>query len=80
LFFRCTFVAAPRHPKPRRFNFHIHVDRTRLRTRHAFLSAVRDFQSAEGPLNIWARSFIILTPRTPSSASALNRLQQHSVL
>jgi hypothetical protein len=40
--FKCTLVAAPRHPKPRRFTFHLHVKRTRLRTRRAFSSTVRD--------------------------------------
>ena len=33
---KCTLVAAPRHPKPRRCTFHLHVKRTRLRTRRAF--------------------------------------------
>ena len=40
--FKCSLAAAPRHPKPRRCTFHLHVKRTRLRTRCAFSSTVRD--------------------------------------
>jgi hypothetical protein len=42
LVFKCTLVVAQRHPKPRRFTFHLHVKRTRLQTRRAFSSMVRD--------------------------------------
>jgi hypothetical protein len=41
VFKKYKLVAAPRHPKPKRFTFHHHVKRTRLQSRRAFSSAVR---------------------------------------